>query len=121
MKTYAVRRALRSSVHCQFCYFGDGTLSNGTVWDLSETGWRSTGEHPIPVGTETSVTITLSSGKHSRNILIDGAIVRWSRGRDTGWEITRMDDANRAHLMDFVDRIKMTPQAENATEDIRWY
>jgi len=121
MKTYAVRKAPRTSVHFQFCYFGDGTLSTGTVWDLSETGWRSTSEHPVPAGTETTVTLTLSDGKKSRNVLIDGAIVRWSRGRDTGWEITRMDDANRAHLMDFVDQLEAAAPIMSTTEDIHWY
>jgi PilZ domain len=121
MKTYAVRKAPRISVHCQFCYFGDGTLSNGIVWDLSETGWRATGEHPVPAGTETTVTITLSDGKRSRNILIDGAIVRWSRGLDTGWEITGMDEANRSRLMEFVEQVKMNPETMEPTDDIRWY
>ena len=38
MKTYAVRKKLRTPVHFQFCYFCDGTLANGIVRDLSETG-----------------------------------------------------------------------------------
>ena len=121
MKTYEVRKGLRTSVHCQFCYFGDGTLSYGSIWDLSETGWRATGDHALPAGTETTVTITLSDGMKSHNILIDGAIVRWSRGRDMGWEITRMDDVTRAQLMDFVTQCELATPTMKTTDDIHWY
>ncbi|MBH0201958.1 MAG: PilZ domain-containing protein [Nitrospira sp.] len=121
MKTYAVRKALRSSIHSQFCYFGNGTLTNGTIWDLSETGWRATGEYPLPAGTETTVSITLHDGKTSLNILIDGAIVRWSRGLDMGWEITRMDEENRARLMDFFNQFEPTAPIKDTTDEIHWY
>jgi hypothetical protein len=106
MKTYAVRKKLRTPVHCQCCYFSDGTLAKGIVWDLSETGWRATGERPVSVGTETTVYITLRDGKESHNIHVDSAIVRWSEGHDAGWEIIRMDEASRARLMDFVEQFK---------------
>ena len=121
MKTYAVRNASRASVHCQFCYFGDGTLAHGTIWDLSETGWRATGADPIAAGTETTVTLTLTHGDQSFNILIDQAVVRWSRGANTGWEITKMDDAARAHLIDFVEQSKAASQVRDTTDEIRWY
>ena len=121
MRTYAVRNALRASVHCRFCYFGDGTLAHGIIWDLSETGWRATGAHPIPAGTETTVTITLSNGKQSRNIMIDQAVVRWSRGANTGWEITKMDETDRAYLMDFVAQSKTASQTGVTTDEIDWY
>ena len=121
MKTYAVRKASRASVHCQFCYFGDGTLAHGTIWDLSETGWRATGTHPIAAGTETPVTITLTNGKQSRNILIDQATVRWSAGSHTGWEIIKMDPAAREHLIDFMEHCKPTSSTSEIAEEIRWY
>jgi hypothetical protein len=120
MKTYAIRKKLRTPVQCQFCYFVDGTLANGIVWDLSETGWRSTGERPVPVGTETTVYITLREGKKSHNVLIDGAVVRWSKGGDAGWEITRMDEASRDRLADFVEQFKAADLASETAEGPRW-
>ncbi len=123
MKTYTVRKASRASVQCQFCYLGDGILAHGTIWDLSETGWRATGTHPVAVGTEFTVTITIKDGKQSRNILIDEAIVRWSEGRHTGWEITKMDPAAREdlqeYLMDFIEEFKVTPSAHETMEEVR--
>ena len=121
MKTYAIRKALRTATHCQFCYFSDGTLAHGTIWDLSETGWRATGAHPIAAGTETTVTITLSNGKRSRNILIDQAVVRWSRGNHTGWEIIKMDPEAREQLMGFMEHCKTTSSTVEVAEEIRWY
>jgi len=120
MKTYAVRKKLRTPVQCQFCYFNDGTLVNGIVWDLSDRGWRATGQHPVAVGTETTVYITLQNGSQSYNVLIDAAIVRWSDGRESGWEIIRMDDANRTRLADFVEHFK-SPDLTVADRDrTRW-
>ena len=120
MKTYAVRKNPRTPVQCQFCYFGDGTLTNGIVWDLSDTGWRATGQHPVTVGTETTVYITLQNGKQSYNVLIDAAIVRWSDGREAGWEIVRMDEANRTRLLDFVEHFKSPDLAQETMNRTRW-
>jgi len=120
MKTYAVRKKLRTPVQCQFCYFNDGTLVNGIVWDLSDTGWRATGQHPVAVGTETTVYITLQNGSQSYNVLIDAAIVRWSDGRESGWEIIRMDDANRTRLADFVEHFKSPDLTATDRDRTRW-
>ncbi|OQW30489.1 MAG: hypothetical protein A4E19_09235 [Nitrospira sp. SG-bin1] len=106
MKTYAMRKRLRTPARCQFCYFCNGTLATGIVWDLSETGWRAAGERPVCVGTESTVYITLHDGNQSHNIIVDTAVVRWSDGHVAGWEITRMDEASRARLMDFLEQLK---------------
>lgn len=105
MKTYAIRKRLRTPARCQFCYFCDGTLATGIVWDLSEAGWRAACERPVCVETESTVYITLHDGNRSHSILIDAAVVRWSDGQVAGWEITRMDEANRGRLADFVEQL----------------
>lgn len=120
MKTYAVRRKLRTPVQCQFCYFGDGTLTNGIVWDLSGTGWRATSQQSVAVGTETTVYITLQNGNQSYNVLIDAAIVRWSNGREAGWEILRMDEANRTRLTDFVEHFKSSDSVSENQDRTHW-
>ncbi len=120
MKTYAVRKKLRTPVQRQFCYFAEGTLTNGIVWDLSDRGWRATGQHPVTVGTETTVYITLQKGKQSYNVLIDAAIVRWSDGREAGWEILRMDEASRARLRDFVEHFKSFHLAPDTRDRTGW-
>lgn len=120
MKTYAVRRKLRTPVQCQFCYFGDGTLTNGIVWDLSGTGWRATSQQSVAVGIETTVYITLQNGNQSYNVLIDSAIVRWSNGREAGWEILKMDEANRTRLTDFVEHFRSSDSVSETRDRIHW-
>ena len=102
-KTYTPRKKPRVSVHCSFCYFYNGTLAKGTIWDLSETGWRATGERPVAAGSELTVYLTLPDNGKSKNILVDAAVVRWSEGRDAGWEIARIDEEARARLDHFLE------------------
>ena len=118
MKTYAVRKKLRVPIRCQFHYFCDGTVANGMIWDISETGWRATGERPIPVGIETSVHLTLSVGTQSCHIVIDGAIIRWTKGRDAGWEITKIEETARQQLIDFVGYVSPLTLGWSTTQDI---
>ena len=112
MKTYTIRKTLRTSARCQLCYFCDGSLTTGIVWDLSEVGWRAAGERPVHAGTESTVYMTILEGDQSHNILIDAAVVRWSDGQISGWEILRMDEANRTRLTHFVEKLRSASPAE---------
>ena len=118
-KTYAVRKGPRFPVHCPFCYFCDGTLAKGTIWDLSATGWRATGEQPVKAGSETTVYFTLPDGDESRTVLVDAAVVRWSEGRDAGWEITRIDKEARARLDQFLENLNATDVVSETKERTR--
>lgn len=115
-KAYEVRKRLRAPVQCTFCYFYDGTLAKGTIWDLSETGWRATGERPVVEGTETTVYVTIPDGGESKNILVEAAVVRWAEGRDAGWEITRIDAAGRARLDQFIEQLNATDLVSETKE-----
>lgn len=111
MKQYAMRNTVRTPVQCEFSCFADGAVINGRVWDLSATGWRATMDRPVPIGLEKSVFMTLRDGNACLPIFIDSAIVRWSEGRHTGWEITRIDDGTIARLTEFMaqrERAKIT-------------
>ncbi len=102
MKTYSVRKALRFPVQCQFVCFTDGAAINGIIWDLSVTGWRGTVDRPIPIGRGKSVLMTLRDVNGCHPVFIDSAIVRWSEGRHTGWEITHIDDSTHTRLTEFM-------------------
>lgn len=104
MKNYAVRRQLRTSVQAMLSYPVNGIWTTGKVWDISQTGYRTTGERPLPVGLETIVFLTLSDGDQLRHILIESAIVRWSEGHHAGWEILRMDTLSQVSLADVMKR-----------------
>jgi|CXWL01.1.fsa_nt_gi hypothetical protein len=104
MKPYAVREKLRTSVQGTLSYTAEGTWTTGIVWDLSETGWRTTGERPMPIGLETIVFLTLRDGEELHYILIESAMVRWSDGRHAGWEILRIDALSQTCLADVMDQ-----------------
>lgn len=114
MKAYTIRKKLRTSARCQLCYFCDGSLTTGIVWDLSEGGWRSGSERPAQPGTESTVYMTILEGDQPHNILIDAAVVRWSDGQIAGWEILRIDEANRTRLSRFVEKLR----SANPTEEL---
>jgi hypothetical protein len=46
--------------------------------------------------------------------------MRWSQGRDAGWEITRMDEASRAWLADFVEQFKAADLTLEITNEMHW-
>jgi hypothetical protein len=53
------------------------TLGHGTVWNLSCTGWRLSGDLPMRPEETLSLTITLSN---EQRIEVPEAVARWSRG-----------------------------------------
>jgi hypothetical protein len=106
VKPYAVRVGQRVSVRYPFLYHGEGFHGKGHLWDLSVSGWRSTGNHPVTQGMVMPVYIELPPEEgESTYLLVESAIVRWSKGRDAGWEIKTMDKASRARLIRFLDQL----------------
>lgn len=112
MKVYAVRKELRTSVQGMFSYPVNGVWTTGKVWDISQTGYRITGECLLPIGLETIVFLTLRNGDELHHLLIESAIVRWSDGRYAGWEILRIDALSQVSLADVMNqRERETPDA----------
>lgn len=103
MKTYAVRKQYRASVPGIVSYSADGTWITGKVWDLSQTGWRTTTERPLPIGLETIVFLALGEGEDIRHFLIESAIVRWSDGCHAGWEILRVGAVSQASFAEIME------------------
>ena len=81
--------AFRSTV--PFCIMARNFHGKGQLWDLSASGWRATGDHPVAPGMSMPVYLELADDGESKYLLIDSAIVRWSNGRDAGWEIRTID------------------------------
>ncbi|MGC4097864.1 MAG: PilZ domain-containing protein [Nitrospira sp.] len=103
MKTYTVRKELRTPIQCQFYCFVENTLINGIVWDLSATGLRVTVDRPVPHGLEKTIFLVLADEKSCHHIFIDTARVRWTNGREAGWEITKIDELDHTHLTNFLE------------------
>jgi hypothetical protein len=105
-KNYAVRAGQRISIRCPFLYHGEGFHGKGQLWNLSTFGWRATGDHPVTPGMSMPVYLELADDGESKYLLIDSAIVRWSNGRDAGWEIRKIGATSRARLIRFLDQMR---------------
>jgi hypothetical protein len=105
-KNYAVRTGQRISVRHPFLYHGEDFHGKGQLWDLSASGWRATGDHPVTQGMVMPVYIELPHDEEeSKYLFIESAIVRWSSGHDAGWEIKTIDATSRARLNRFLDQM----------------
>ena len=106
-KHYAVRAGQRISVRHPFLYHGEDFHGKGQLWDLSASGWRATGDHPVTQGMVMPVYIELPHDeKEPKYLFIDSAIVRWSSGHDAGWEIQTIDATSQARLNRFLDHVR---------------
>ncbi|MCC6141616.1 MAG: hypothetical protein IT389_13480 [Nitrospira sp.] len=103
VKTYSVRNADRRSTHCAFLYFWNGTLQQGKVWDLSETGWRASVKHPLPAGSEMTVYLALPDRNAYKYMIVNMAAVCWSDGHTTGWKVSHIDEAAKSRLDQFLN------------------
>jgi hypothetical protein len=111
-RTYVVRAGQRVSVCCAFLYHSEEFHGKGHLWDLSASGWRATGDHPVTPGMSMPVYLELADGGESKYLLIDSAIVQWSKGRDAGWTIQTIDATSRARLNRFLDQVETESSCE---------
>ena len=63
-------------------------------------------DHPVAPGMIMPVYLELADDGESKYLLIDSAIVRWSNGRDAGWEIRTIDATSRARLIRFLEQVR---------------
>jgi len=111
-KTFHIRHGLRIALHCSFMYNGEGLVGEGSLWELSESGWRATGHDRLTPGTEMSVYLALPDKGASRYVPIDAAIVRWSNEKEAGWEITKINADSRARIKDFLEQAGDTEERD---------
>jgi hypothetical protein len=86
---FSIRPLRRSSVQCSVTYNAGPFKGQGTIWNLSCSGWRLSGDLPMRPGETLSLTVKLPNEQH---IFIPDAVVRWSRGEEF-----KMSDGFRFH------------------------
>lgn len=69
----------RFPVQCPVTYNAGPFQGQGTIWNLSYTGWRLSGDLPMRPGETLSLLVTLPN---MQCIEILQAVVRWSRGQE---------------------------------------
>ncbi len=76
---FLIRPFRRFPVCCAVTYQCGHFEGHGTVWNLSATGWRFTGNPPLRMGEVCSVTVNLPSQQWA---YIAAGIVQWVRGEE---------------------------------------
>jgi hypothetical protein len=99
---FSIRPFRRFPVQCSVTYNAGSFQGQGTVWNLSGTGWRLSGDLPMRPGETLSLTVTLPNEQH---IEVPEAIVRWSRGQEFAVENLAMEPHTHARLQHYVKRL----------------
>jgi hypothetical protein len=73
---FLIRPSRRFPVCCPVTYHYVDFVGHGTVWNVSLTGWRFSGNLPLHPGETLSLTVTLPN---EQRIVVPEAVVRWSR------------------------------------------
>jgi PilZ domain len=106
---FSIRPFRRFPVHCSVSYNAGPFQGQGTVWNLSCTGWRLSGDLPMRPGEALSLTVTLPN---EQRIDVPVALVRWSRGQEFAVENLVIETHTHARLQHYVTRLVQEP-AEN--------
>jgi PilZ domain len=99
---FSLRPYRRFAVQCSVTYSAGPFQDQGTVWNLSCTGWRLSGDLPMRPGENLSLTVTLPNEQW---IEIPEAVVRWSRGQEFGIETVETPKHTQARLIHYVRRL----------------
>jgi hypothetical protein len=97
--SFLIRPSRRFPVCCPVTYQCGLFEGHGTVWNLSLTGWRFSGDLPLRIGEVCSLTVDLPS--HER-IYVAAGIVRWVRGEEYGVENLVIDDESREAMEQYI-------------------
>ena len=94
-------------MQCFVTYNAGPFQGQGTVWNLSCTGWRLSGNLPMRPEETLSLTVTLPN---EQRIEVPEAVVRWSRGQEFAVEDVVIESHTHARLQHFVTRLVLEPE-----------
>ena len=99
---FTIRPYHRFPVQCSVNYNAGPFQGYGTVWNLSCTGWRLSGDLPMRPGEPLWLTVTLPN---EQRIEVPEAVVRWSRGGEFAVETVVIEWHTEARLRYYVTRL----------------
>jgi hypothetical protein len=104
---FTLRSFRRFPVCCPITYQCGDFEGHGTVWNLSCSGWRLSGDLPMRPGEILSLTVTLPN---QQSIFVAAAIVRWVRGLEYGVETLVVEKQTESRLQHYVKRLVLEPE-----------
>ena len=99
---FSIRPLRRSSVQCSVTYNAGPFKGQGTVWNLSLSGWKLSGDLPLQVGQMCSLTVNLPN---EERIAVAAAIVRWVRGQEYGLETLAVEKQTHGRMERVIKRL----------------
>ncbi len=99
---FIVRPYRRFPVQCAVSYNAGPFQGQGTVWNLSCSGWRLSGDLPMRPGETLSLSVTLPN---EQRIKVHKGVVRWSRGQEFAVENAMFERRTHARLQHYVKRL----------------
>ena len=99
-QTFHLREYSRFPVNCLLYFSSDRVNGTGTVWNLSLGGWRVDSDLKVSTGTALTLFVMLPDNKQA--VVVDQAVVCWSRGHEFGLVIRRIKDQDMVRLRDFI-------------------
>jgi hypothetical protein len=103
---FLIRPSRRFPVQCAVIYNAGPFQGQGTVWNLSSSGWRLSGDLPMRPGETLSLTVMLPN---KQRIEVPEAVVRWSRDQEFGVEKVVIQSHTQARLQYYVKRSVQEP------------
>jgi len=103
---FSIRPYRRFPVQCFVTYNAGPFQGQGTIWNLSATGWRLSGDLPMQPGETLSLTVTFPN---EQRIDVPEAVVQWSRGQDFAVKNLVIEPHNQAGLKHYVKRLVQEP------------
>ena len=103
---FSIRPYRRFPVQCFVTYNAAPFQGQGTIWNLSSTGWRLSGDLPMQPGETLSLTVTFPN---EQRIDVLEAVVQWSRGQDFAVKNLMIEPHTQAGLKHYVKRLVQEP------------
>ncbi len=105
---FVLRPYRRFPVQCLVTYSTGPFTGLGTVWNLSMSGYRFSGDLPLRVGEPCTLIVTLPNEQH---ITVAEAVVRRARENEFGVETSTVDHHTQNRLRHYVQRLVNEPSA----------
>lgn len=99
---FTLRLYQRYPVHCSVTYNAGPLQGHGTVWNLSLSGWKLSGNLPLQVGQLCSLTVNLPN---EESVVVTAAIVRWARDQEYGLETLAIEKQIHSRMERVIKRL----------------
>jgi hypothetical protein len=93
---FTIRPYPRFPICCPVTYHAGLSEGSGTLWNISLSGWRLSGDVPMRLGQTCSLSVTLA---HPTRVFVVAGIVRWLRGEEYVVETVVANGTTQARMV----------------------